>query len=115
VAHELNSAEPRCKGGIEMNEQFEEILEANAAANASRYESLAETLLSDSFVIWECEGVLVKVELMEGRILGSLKPSAFSNFTEPLTSAPFSLSDAVDNSEITDLIAWLETEIAIRY
>ena len=115
VAHELNSAEPRCKGGIEMNEQFEEILDANILKHSSRYESLAETLLKDSLVTWESEGTIAKVELVDGRLLGSLKPSTYSNFTEPLTSAPFSLSDAVDNSEITDLIAWLEAEIAIRY
>ena len=98
-----------------MNEPFERILEANLAAHASRYESLAEALLNDSLVMWECEGVLAKIELTEGRILGSLKPSAYSNFTEPLNSAPFSPSGDGVKSEVTDLIAWLETEIATRY
>lgn len=115
VVRELNSAEPRYKGGIEMNEPFEEILDANVLKHSSRYESLAETLLKDSIVVWESEGTIAKVELVDGRLLGSLKPFNYSNFTEPLTSAPFSLSDATDRSEITDLIAWLETEIAIRY
>lgn len=98
-----------------MNDPFEEILDANVFKNASRYESLAETLLKDSLVIWESEGTIAKVELVDGRLLGSLKPSNYLNFTEPLTSAPFSISDAANKSEITDLIAWLETEIAIRY
>jgi hypothetical protein len=98
-----------------MNESFEEILDANVFRHASRYESLAEMLLKDSLVIWECAGVLAKIELMEGRILGSLKPSAYSNFTEPLNSAPFSPSGDGVKSEVTDLIAWLETEIATRY
>ena len=98
-----------------MNEPFEEILDANVFKHASRYESLAEMLLKDSLVIWESEGTIAKVELVDGRLLGSLKPSNYLNFTEPLTSAPFSISDAADKSEITDLIAWLETEIAIRY
>ena len=115
VAHELNSAESRYKGGIGMNEQFEEILDANVLKYSSRYESLAEILLKDSMVIWESEGTIAKVELVDGRLLGSLKPSTYSNFTEPLTSTPFSLSGTADKSEITDLIAWLETEIAIRY
>jgi hypothetical protein len=115
VAHELNSAESRYKGGFEMNEQFEEILDANVLRHSSRYESLAETLIKDSMVIWESEGTIAKVELVDGRLLGSLKPSTYSNFTEPLTSTPFSLSGTADKSEITDLIAWLETEIAIRY
>lgn len=96
-----------------MDEQFEEILDANIFKHSSRYESLAETLLKDSMVIWESEGTTAKVELVDGRLLGSLKPSTYSNFTEPLTSTP--LSDAADKSEITDLIAWLETEIAVRY
>jgi hypothetical protein len=98
-----------------MNESFEEILDANIFNHASRYESLAEMLLKDSLVIWESEGTIAKVELVDGRLLGSLKPSNYLNFTEPLTSAPFSISDVADKSEITDLIAWLETEIAIRY
>jgi hypothetical protein len=98
-----------------MNESFEEILDANVFKHASRYESLAEMLLKDSLVIWESEGTIAKVELVDGRLLGSLKPSNYLNFTEPLTSAPFSISDAADKSEITDLIAWLETEISIRY
>ena len=98
-----------------MNEPFEEILDANVFRHASRYESLAEMLLKDSLVIWESEGTIAKVELVDGRLLGSLKPSTYSNFTEPLTSTPFSLSGTADKSEITDLIAWLETEIAIRY
>jgi hypothetical protein len=98
-----------------MNESFEEILDANVFKHASRYESLAEILLKDSLVIWESEGTIAKVELVDGRLLGSLKPSNYLNFTEPLTSAPFSISDAADKSEITDLIAWLETEISIRY
>lgn len=98
-----------------MNEQFEEILDANVLKHSSRYESLAETLLKDSMVVWESEGTVAKVELVDGRLLGSLKPFNYSNFTEPLTSAPFSLLDAADKSVITDLIAWLETEIAISY
>jgi hypothetical protein len=98
-----------------MKESFEEILDANVFKHASRYESLAEMLLKDSLVIWESEGTIAKVELVDGRLLGSLKPSNYLNFTEPLTSAPFSISDAADKSEITDLIAWLETEISIRY
>ena len=115
VAHELNFAEPICKGGIEMNEQFEEILDANVLKYSSRYESLAEILLKDSIVVWESEGAIAKVELVDGRLLGSLKPTTDSNYTEPLISAPFSLSGAADKSEVTDLIAWLETEIAVRY
>jgi hypothetical protein len=98
-----------------MNESFERILETNIATHASRYESLAETLLNDSFVVWECKGVIAKIELLEGRILGSLKPSSYSNFTEPLNSAPFSNSSDKVKTEVTDLIAWLEAEIATRY
>jgi hypothetical protein len=98
-----------------VNEPFEKVLEKKIATNASRYESLAETLLIDSLVVWECEGVLAKVELLNGRILGSLKPSSYSKFTEPLTSAPFSHSGDALKSEVTDLIAWLETEIVTRY
>ncbi|MEN9412368.1 MAG: hypothetical protein RIQ92_805 [Actinomycetota bacterium] len=98
-----------------MNEPYERNLEANIATHASRYASLTETLLSESLVVWECEGVLARVELLEGRILGSLKPSAYSNFTEPLNSAPFSRNDSGAKSKATDLIAWLETEIVTRY
>jgi hypothetical protein len=98
-----------------VNEPFEWVIEEKISTNASRYESLAEILLNDSLVVWECEGVLAKVEVLNGRILGSLKPSAYTNFTEPLTSAPFSHSGDALKSEVTDLIAWLETEIATRY
>jgi hypothetical protein len=98
-----------------MNEPYEQILDANIATHGSRYASLAETLLSESLVVWECQGVQAKVELLKGRILGSLKPSAYSNFTEPLNSAPFSRTDSGARSKATDLIAWLETEIVTRY
>lgn len=98
-----------------MSEPFEIILEANLAKHAARYESLAETLLNDSLVVWECEGVLAKVELLDGRILGSLKLSTYSNFTEPLNSAPYSQSGYGVKTEVTDLIAWLETEIATKF
>jgi hypothetical protein len=98
-----------------MNEPYEQILEANIALHGLRYASLAETLLNESLVVWECEGVLAKVELLEGRIAGSLKPSAYFNFTEPLNSAPFSRIDSGAKSQATDLIAWLETEIATKY
>lgn len=98
-----------------MNKSFEQVLEANIATHSSRYESLAETLLNDSLVVWECEGVQAKVELLNDRILGSLKPANYSDFTEPLCSAPFSHSDIRVKSEVTDLIAWLETEIANSY
>ena len=98
-----------------MSEPFELTLEANLAKHAARYESLAETLLNDSLVVWECKGVLAKIELLDGQILGSLKPSNYSNFTEPLNSAPYSQSGDGVKTEVTDLIAWLETEIVARY
>lgn len=115
VVLELNSRNPRIKGCDLTNEPFEQILEVNLSTHASRYQSLAETLLNDSLVVWEYKGVQAKVELLNGRILGSLKPSTYSNFTEPLSSAPISESDEEIKSEATDLIAWLETEIVTKY
>ena len=94
---------------------FEQIFEANIANHASRYESLAEIFIRDSLVVWECDGVLAKIEFLEGRILGSVKPSTYSDFSEPLNSSPFLTSDDDAKSGVTDLIAWLETQIATQY
>ena len=98
-----------------MTKPFERIFETNIARHASRYESLAENFLRDSLVVWECGGALAKIEFLEGRILGSIKPSSYSDFSKPLRSSPFSKSSDGMKSEVTDLIAWLETQITTQY
>jgi hypothetical protein len=103
------------KSQISSRNSFEDALSKRITENGCRYESLAASLLKNNSVTWELNGTVARLELDQGRILGSLKPSMDSNFTEPLTSAPISNLKEKGDLEVFEIMAWLESEIITNY
>jgi hypothetical protein len=100
---------------MKSNKSFEEILDERISGNLSRYESLAEELLANSSVIWEFNGTLAKIELAQGRVIGSIKPRTSMSYAGPLTSAPISVSGEEGKGDLMEMMAWLESEIVSKY
>lgn len=96
-------------------QSFENTLTARISENQSRYEFLAASLLKNDSVTWELKGNFARLEIAQGRVAGSIKPSHDSNYTEPLTTAPLSLNVSEAIPEIIEMMAWLESEIITNY